>query len=70
MYVFRFTYQYILELYACLISLVASKSCVLSNGTIRSNTGEEDSEKVIVVKVRFKCDFCGIKISPSEKIPI
>ena len=45
-------------------------SCVRSDGTIRSNTGEEDSERVIVVKVRFKCDFCGIKISPSEKIPI
>ena len=49
--------------------VVASKSCVRSDGTIRSNTGEEDSDRVIVVKVRFKCDICGIRFHPVREFP-
>ena len=48
--------------------MVASKSCVRSDRTIRSNkTGEEDIA-VIVIKVRFKCDICGISFHPVRRI--
>ena len=48
--------------------MVASKSCVRSDGTIRSNkTGEEDIG-VIVIEVRFKCDICGIRFHPVSRI--
>ena len=50
--------------------MVASKLCVRSDGTIRSNKTGEDDIVVIVIKVRFKCDICGIRFHPVRRITI